>query len=295
MDPKWTLKHTESNAAILTVPIDYGETFRVLLRGDAHHDNPHSDWSMERRHLEEVKDTGGAVLDVGDLFCAMQGKYDKRASKSTIREEHQAGDYLDALVRTAADFYGPYAKYWAVMGLGNHEQSIYQKHETHLTARLVERLNDRHGSNIQCGGYTGWLIVRAKLPSGKSVSRKIWYCHGYGGGGPVTADMIQVAGRMPISLGNADIIVSGHTHDKWTRQISRQWISDHGKITRDTIHLVKTATYKDEYGTGHGGWHVETGKPPKPMGAYFAEFTPKKEYNGDSECLRLDIKIVGAE
>jgi len=37
---------------------------------------------------------------------------------------------------------------------------------------------------------------------------------------------------------------------------------------------VKLPTYKDEYGKGEGGWHIETGKPPKPLGAYWLRMFP---------------------
>jgi hypothetical protein len=38
------------------------------------------------------------------------------------------------------------------------------------------------------------------------------------------------------------------------------------------MHFVRTPTYADYYGTGEGGWQVETGKPPKPMGAVWMRF-----------------------
>ena len=47
-------------------------------------------------------------------------KYDPRSNKSDLKPEHKKGDYLDALVKTAADFYGPYADLFAVMVPENH-------------------------------------------------------------------------------------------------------------------------------------------------------------------------------
>ena len=67
----------------------------------------------------------------------------------------------------------------------------------------------------------------------------------------------------------ADIIVSGHTHDSWCSDKMRQWMCDSGKVEQRPLYLLKVPTYKDEYGVGEGGWHVETGKPPKPLGAYW--------------------------
>ena len=40
-----------------------------------------------------------------------------------------------------------------------------------------------------------------------------------------------------------------------------------GVIGEDIQYHVRTGTYKNDYGTGAGGWHVERGAPPKPMGA----------------------------
>ena len=73
----------------------------LLLRSDVHHDNPKCDWKAERKHLDMAVERDAIVIDNGDLFCAMQGKYDKRANKDSVRPEHASGDYLDKLLNTA--------------------------------------------------------------------------------------------------------------------------------------------------------------------------------------------------
>ena len=45
-----------------------------LLSSDRHHDNAHTNWAMETRHLDEAVQKNAGILDFGDLFCAMQGK-----------------------------------------------------------------------------------------------------------------------------------------------------------------------------------------------------------------------------
>lgn len=52
----------------------------MLLRSDAHLDNPKSDQLMQSRHLKECREHGGAAIDAGDLSCAMRDKYDPRSS-----------------------------------------------------------------------------------------------------------------------------------------------------------------------------------------------------------------------
>ena len=98
---------------VLTVRVDCqnNRRFLALLRSDAHHDNGHTDQAMERRHLREAVERGAAVLDIGDLHCAMQGKWDRRASRDGMRPEYQSGNYLDRLVECAASFYAPYAEH----------------------------------------------------------------------------------------------------------------------------------------------------------------------------------------
>ena len=244
--------------------------FWFLLRSDAHHDNPDCDQDMELRHLKMAKDRGAGIIDIGDLFCAMQGKYDPRASKRKLRPEHQRDDYLDALVETAADFYEPFARNIILLGRGNHETSISKRHETDLTERLIAVLNARTGARIMSNGYTGWVRFCFRRQHQRS-SRVMWYTHGYGGGGPVTLDTIQRQ-RQQAYIENADIMLSGHTHDAWHIDAVKHHLSKSGIVERRQVHQLKIPTYKDEYRSGEGGWHVETGKPPKPLGAWWLRF-----------------------
>jgi hypothetical protein len=187
-----------------------------------------------------------------------------------LRACYQKGPYLDALVNEAADFYEPYAANFAVIGRGNHEGSIHDRHETDLTERLVAVLNDRTGSQIQAGGYGGFVRLMARRPNGANDSKLLHYFHGTGGGGPVTADMIQLD-RMRNRV-DADIYVFGHTHDQWYRRLSVSTVSRSGKPYHREILAIKCPTYKDEYGDGASGWAVGKGMPPKPLGAWWLRF-----------------------
>ena len=76
--------------------VGWSQTF--LLSADRHHDNTYCDHALEKRHLEEAKERGAGIIDIGDLFCAMQGKWDKRASMSQFRPELRVTNYIDTLV-----------------------------------------------------------------------------------------------------------------------------------------------------------------------------------------------------
>lgn len=264
-----------------------------LLRSDAHHDNPHCDWDLEKKHLDEALEKGAGILDCGDLFCAMQGKYDPRSSKSCVRPEHQTGDYLDALVRTAADFYQPYAKNWVMFGLGNHETAITKRHETNLSERLATTLRDRTGALCPVTGYSSWVKFQFVQNSRVMTSRTLWAMHGYGGGGPVTVDNIQ-AQRQNAYVEGADLMWSGHTHDRWAREFVKVGITQEGEVFQRNLWYIKSASYKNEFGSGQGGWHVETGKPPKPLGAWWLKLTYYREMVKRVSHSRVLIELIPA-
>jgi hypothetical protein len=190
-----------------------------LLSSDRHHDNAFCDWKKELEHLREARDRKAGLLDIGDLHCAMQGKWDKRADRTHLRPVYQSGPYLDVLVNEACRFYGGFAPLWALIAPGNHETSIDKKHETDLTQRTFERLKAAGADKLCLGSYTGWIrIVAVRAQRSRQII--VNYHHGYGGGGAVTRDVIQTS-RKAVYLSNADIVWSGHTHDSWQLPIQR--------------------------------------------------------------------------
>lgn len=281
--PKWECSELSRN--VHRIIFDFEGTkdcAYILLRSDAHHDNPDADNEMEKRHLTLAKRRNAPIVDNGDAFCAMQGRWDKRSDKSALKPEHQVDDYLDALVSTYTDFLEPYAKQLAVIGTGNHETSILKHHETNLTERLVERLRDRTKETIYTNSYTGWIFVgirRRKTNKGKiDSSLKIWRTHGEGGGAPVTRGVIQTA-RRAVYVPDANIVLSGHIHNEWTVPIQRIRVSPRGRVYQDEQLHIQIPSYKDSYkdGYSYGEWAIERGMPPKPTGAIWLKLTVDQE------------------
>lgn len=243
----------------------------VLLASDRHHDNPHADHDLERKHLDEAVQRRAGVIDCGDLFCAMGGKGDPRRMKNGVtRPEHaQANDYWDSLVRHAADFYAPYARHFIVIGRGNHETAILKNQETDLTERLCERMSSMAGCTVHSGGYGGWVKFEITYSQTQVYALFLKYFHGSGGGGLMSMDTLRVR-RIASWTPDADVIVGGHTHDQWWLTIDRERLRRSNgdyKIELESQHHVRCGTYKDEYGDGYGGWHIERGGPPKSLGA----------------------------
>jgi hypothetical protein len=54
--------------------------------------------------------------------------------------------------------------------------------------------------------------------------------------------------------------------------VARERFGLHENISHDYLWFIRTPTYKDEYGDGGGGFHIERGRPPKPVGCVFGEF-----------------------
>lgn len=282
------------NVHRITIDVSKNKEQWFLLSSDHHWDNPDCDRDLFEKHLKEAKEKNAHVFMVGDFFCAMQGKYDRRASKDKIRPEHQKTDYLDSLVSTAAEWLEPYKEQIALIGLGNHETAILKNHETNLIERLVERLNINNKNKVFSGGYGGYIRLNFERANRSRVPLNIKYFHGYGGGGPVTKGVIQ-SYRQSQYFPDADIVISGHVHEQYTICYMQERLSDSGKIQLKEQWHVRMPTYKDEYKDGHSGWHVETGKPPKPLGAWWLKVTYNRFRKNNKDQYNLTYDFIRAK
>jgi hypothetical protein len=239
------------------------------MLSDLHWDNPHCDREMLKRHLDYCLEEDIPVMINGDMFCLMQGRGDNRRNKSDIRPEHNNAKYLDSIVETAVDWFLPYAHIIKLVGYGNHETAIIKWQETDILQRFVDLLNYKAGSNIQTGGYGGWLIIKQNSGWGSKYSTKCKYFHGSGGGGICTKGAINLT-RALETYENFDVFTMGHIHENSCRNDVRDTIDHHSVggyvLKQKQLHLMLTGTYKEEYGDGSQGWHVERGAPIKPLG-----------------------------
>ncbi len=242
-----------------------------LLSSDRHHDNKACRRDLEKEHLDQMVEKDGYLFDFGDLFCAMQGKWDPRSDMSDIRPEDVTTNYLDTIVEHASDFYKPYAARILLLAKGNHERQIEKRRNTCLTSRLVQLLNAGKGVSVVQGHIGGWIQFRFQWNKTKTVTKNLYYHHGAGGGGPVTRGTIQT-NRQAVYQPNAHIIVNGHTHDSWCLKIARATLSQRGIPGRDLVWFVRTPGYHDGYGDGGDSWENDTWKPIKPLGAAWLHF-----------------------
>jgi hypothetical protein len=275
-----------------TLELDKNET-RLAILSDLHWDNPKCDRDMLKRHLDYCLKENIPVMIVGDTYCLMQGKGDRRGNKSDIRPEHNNAKYLDSIVETAVEWFSPYASILTVIGYGNHETAIIKHQETDLLQRFVDLMNYKNKSNIFTGGYGGWMVIKKEVKSNTSITKTLKYFHGSGGGGIVTKGAINLT-RALETYENMDVFVMGHIHENSSRNDVRDAVQyNPGKRTYELIqkeiHLAITGTYKEEYVDGFGGWHVERGAPIKPLGGRILTLTGNITYKGGSESYNLLI------
>jgi len=244
-----------------------------MVSADRHWDNPHSNRRLQREHLELAKKRNAIITEIGDTYCCMEGRFDPRRTNVgvNVRAEHQRKDYLGALTRTGVNWFAPYAEQFAMFGYGNHETACLKNNSYDLISNLVEGLNNKAGTNIKVGGYNGYLRFKFRMQKTRRHTINVFYTHGSGGGGPVTKGTIQT-NRRAVWNPDASIVLSGHIHEQWIMPLSRYRLSQDGVPYHDYQVHVQTPTYKEEYGDGKEGWHVERGAPPKPLGCQWFRF-----------------------
>ena len=282
-------KSTKSNRNIIVTECDLNQKF--LLISDVHFDNPKCKRDVLKKHLEYARDNNMKVAINGDFFCLMQGKYDPRRSKKDIMPEHNSYNYLDLVIQESVDWWSEYADMIVFIGYGNHETAIIKNTETDPLVRFVDLMNYKNKTSILTGGYGGWWIMKMYRKDGAEVlsTFKIKYFHGSGGGGEVTKGVIQ-NNRMSVRTEGADCTWQGHVHELYHVIDSKEYIQFNSHtgytVQHKYLHHIRTACYKEEYEDGFGGYHIEKGRPPKPIGGYVLSFeydntttNGQREYN----------------
>lgn len=261
------LEIASRNVIRRTVEVKNQEEIQFLLLSDAHWDNPKCDRETLKNDLNEAVAKGMRILINGDLFCVMQGKYDPRRSKKDIRPEHNVAQYLDEVVEDAARWFAPYANHIDFVGYGNHETAILKNVETDLIERFVTLLNTKTtgGHRVMKGGYSGFYVVQMNRGQ-TSKSFILKYHHGFGGGGPVTKGTIQ-HNRFATYVEGVDCIWMGHVHEDYELTYMKEKLDNKFNIVKFPVLMVRSASYKEEFAFGEGGFHLEKGRPVKPVGS----------------------------
>jgi hypothetical protein len=172
----------------------------------------------------------------------------------------------------AAKFYEPYKNQFALLAMGNHETSVLRHCDLNLTKWLAERLNVDSTRQTQVGGYNGFVKFLFHITATMRQSKLLYFTHGAGGNSPVTKGVIKTA-RRAVYLPDADVVLSGHSHESWVVPIARRRVTEAGRMRLDECLHVQIPSYKNE--PMLSGWEAEKEFAPQTCGAYWLIFYRK--------------------
>jgi predicted phosphodiesterase len=272
----------KDNVAIFNFSGNAKQQHEFLFCSDVHFDSVYCDRNMFKRHLIEAQEKNALVFIFGDFFDLMESRNDRRRAMK-VREEHVGTNYLQLVLDDAVDFLKPYAKNIAFLSDGNHETSA----KTHLgidpLTYLASALN-REGGAVVKMPYMGYIRLRFEANQNGSNISNIFYHHGLWGG--VVSQGTQAVMRMAAIAPDADLVVSGHTHNQWQMNFTRYRLTKSNYLYLDEQIHLKLGTYKNDFQSG-SGFAVEKIMIPKPLGAYW--ITAKMVIDKSSVKVR-DIK-----
>jgi len=259
---------------LVTQNVRKATTVSILNLSDVHYDSRKCDRELLTKHLRQAESRGALVFINGDLFDLMQGRYDPRHGKYDIRPEYKSATYLDDVINDCAEYLSKFRVTY-IIGQGNHETNIVKRLETNPIERVVERLKFM-GVNAHMGWYSGLLCVRmgydSKNPEHNETAcvrtTKIYYHHGSGGGsarskGILSADIQQMM------CPDADIITSGHDHNKWYLPVNVDRYRRNLEPYQTTVHHIRSGSYKLK--DRNLGWEVEKGFRTPRLGGWWID------------------------
>lgn len=249
-----------------------GEPFNLLLSSDRHHDSFYTNRDLELKHLQLARERDALIIDVGDIFDAMQGRYDFRRDYADIRPEYCKPNYYDLIVDDAAEFYAPYADRFLVIAKGNHDKSVLKHTNIDLVNRLVYKMRQEYKATTLVGGYGGWVIFHFEHEAGgaRIPFRMKFHHSGYASKAPVTRGVIGT-NRQAVFLANPNLVANGHTHTDYITGIKREYVNHQDQVCFDMMYFVRTPGYKFDYGEGADGFPVEDNHAPNTTGCIMAE------------------------
>lgn len=260
----------------------------ILNVSDVHYDSVDCDRKLLKRHFDQAKERNAWIIITGDWFDAMGTKKDPRSLPNDIRPEYNkvGGSYIDLIVKDSYDFLKPYKENIKLITEGNHETNITRRQQIDPLNYLIELLNQGE-ETVQLGRYEGAIVFKFQRSKDSNRGTSSWYYHhGYGGSAKRSKGILE-ADIMVSQHQWADILTSGHTHQKWdylhtTKHLN---ILTDSWETRETT-ILKTGSYKKR-----SGWAVEKGFNEPTLGGYWVKYFWKKTNTGYK--LRYKVEKAG--
>jgi hypothetical protein len=265
---------------LLEVRIPYGkaEPHTFLLASDIHLDNPKCNRDLLKKHLKQAQGVGGHALFFGDVMCLMQGKKDRRGSKSSIRPEHLGSNYFDLVFSETAEWLSPFSSTILMMSDGNHETAVLNNQEVDPLGNVVRLMREQYKSPVEHMRYQGWIwftFYRAGETREHSARRCTLFFH-HGAWGGIVSKGVLGGMRYSSLAPESSIIVNGHNHERSIVSHPCYRLNENGKQRVSQRWHVQTGCYKEEFEDG-AGWAVERIVMPKSLGGVWLKLWPTRE------------------
>lgn len=248
---------------VQVVKRDYSveKEFNYFFCSDIHIGTKGQDVKALERDFKRARELNARIFINGDLFDMILHQDRKRYTVSS--DKYNSDNNINLAINEAFDFLSEYVDLIEFIGSGNHETSVQKYHNIDVIQQVVWSLNKAHGTNIQHGQFSGFIVLKYHwAENGLVRTRKIFYTHGTGGGAEVTKGIINVNRHMYNK--NCDIFWQGHTHSKFV--LPSEWILDVNKkdeiIKRERAAFITGAYVNifDQYDAMKEGFKLNYGE-----------------------------------
>ena len=249
----------------------------ILNVSDVHYDSKNCDRKLLKKHFDLAKERNAWIIINGDWLDVMGMKRDPRSIPNDIRPEYmkQGASYLDLVIEDSFNFLKQYKDNIKLIGYGNHETNIVKRQQIDPLKWLVHLLN-ANGSDVKLGAYTGAIIFKFQMhKEGGRHTSKWWYHHGYGGNAKRSKGVLNA----DLDIGQnpwADVITSGHDHQKWHLPYNIKNLDDRNDCWKiKNINVLKSGSYKKK--SEAFGWEVEKNFNEPTLGGWWVKYKFKKD------------------
>jgi UDP-2,3-diacylglucosamine pyrophosphatase LpxH len=139
---------SKQQGAVTQITVDES-AIKLFFTSDVHFDSVYCDRKAFFHDMDEAVKQNAKVCIFGDLFDAMNGRFDPRRDMSILRPEYKRADYYDFIVNDTFEKLKKYKDNILIITAGNHELSVLKNANTYLSDRLSKMLGCLHG------GYMG--------------------------------------------------------------------------------------------------------------------------------------------
>lgn len=234
-------------------------THKLFMPGDPHLDSKYCDLDLFYRHMTRAVLEGRRIVIPGDIFDAMQGRFDNR------RANYDALEQWRQIIKRAADILTPFANNLLAWSLGNHETKVLKYSQIDLLHELSLEIQQRTNKYIPVMDYNWWLMHRVRQHPNNSawVTAKGLFWHGWGG-----ANRVGKGSQHNMHLqemANYDYSVMGHTHSAY--EIPTEYYDL--QVAKGKIYQVirqRLGLRTGSYMLPHSMFAKEKGMGPSPRG-----------------------------